>query len=181
MLNTLRSFLVNLDLIQNSQFTAKGLMLLARVLQVLFVLYGVLLATSMYLDQSSDLIWWIAYTPYLLIASELIKVDLVKYFIKSGMISAFTFSFKGIIKYIASNLFVLLVYSVFSIITFTSLYLKQAQITNSAITLDFGPEGVIKLAQFSIISIYLIFIILSILGILLVHISLAKAKKQPTN
>jgi hypothetical protein len=87
----------------------------------------------------------------------------------------------GIIKYIASNLFVLLVYSVFSIITFTSLYLKQAQITNSAITLDFGPEGVIKLAQFSIISIYLIFIILSILGILLVHISLAKAKKQPTN
>ena len=173
--------MLNLSLIQKSQLTAKGLMLLARVLQVLFVLYGVLLATSMHLDQSSDLIWWIAYSPYLLITSELIKINLVKYFIKSGMISAFTFSFKGIVKYIASNLFVLLVYSVFSIITFTSLYLKQAQITNSAITLDFGPEGIITIAQIGIISSYFIFIILSILGILLVHISLAKAKEESTN
>jgi hypothetical protein len=170
-----------LSLIQKSQLTAKGLMLLARVLQVLFVLYGVLLATSMHLDQSSDLIWWIAYSPYLLITSELIKINLVKYFIKSGMISAFTFSFKGIVKYIASNIFVLLVYAVFSIITFTSLYLKQAQITNSAITLDFGPEGIITIAQIGIISSYFIFIILSILGILLVHISLAKAKEESTN
>ena len=181
MLNSLRDFLLNLGLIQNSQLTAKGLMLLARVLQALFVLYGVLLATSMYLDQSGDLIWWVAYTPYLLIASELIKIDLVKYFIKSGMISAFTFSFKGVIKYIVSNFFVLLIYSVFSIITFTSLYLKQAQITNSAISLDFGPEGVITIAQIGIISSYFIFIILSILGILLTHVSLAKAKKQSTN
>jgi len=173
--------LLNLSLIQKSQLTAKGLMLLARVLQVLFVLYGVLLATSMHLDQSSDLIWWIAYSPYLLITSELIKINLVKYFIKSGMISAFTFSFKGIVKYIASNIFVLLVYAVFSIITFTSLYLKQAQITNSAITLDFGPEGIITIAQIGIISSYFIFIILSILGILLVHISLAKAKEESTN
>ncbi len=173
--------MLNLSLIQKSQLTAKGLMLLARVLQVLFVLYGVLLATSMHLDQSSDLIWWIAYSPYLLITSELIKINLVKYFIKSGMISAFTFSFKGIVKYIASNIFVLLVYAVFSIITFTSLYLKQAQITNSAITLDFGPEGIITIAQIGIISSYFIFIILSILGILLVHISLAKAKEESTN
>ena len=181
MLNYLRNFLINLGLIQSSQLTAKGLMLLARVLQVLFVLYGVLLATSMHLDQNRDLIWWIAYTPYLLIASELIKVDLVKYFIKSGMISAFAFSFKRIVKYIASNLFVLLVYSVFSIIAFASLYLKQAQITNSAITLDFGQSGVITTAHIGIISTYFIFIILSILGILLVHVSLAKAKKKPTN
>ena len=162
MLNSLRNFLLNLGLIKNSQFTAKGLMFLARVLQALFVLYGVLLATSMYLDQSSDLIWWVAYMPYLLITSELIKVDLVKYFVKSGMMGDFTFSFKGVIKYIASNLLVLLIYSVFSIITFTSLYLKQAQITNSAITLDFGQSGVITTAHIGIISSYFIFIILSL-------------------
>lgn len=181
MLSSLRNFLLNLGLIQHSQFTAKGLMFLARVLQALFVLYGVLLATSMHLDQSSDLIWWVAYTPYLLITSELIKVDLVKYFVKSNIMSDFIFSFKGVVKYIASNLFVLLIYSVFFIITFTSLYLKQSQITNSAIILDFGQIGLFTTAHISIISSYFIFIILSILGILLVHFSLAKAKKQPTN
>jgi len=147
-------------------------------LQVLFVLYGVLLAISMYLDQSSDLIWWIAYTPYLLIASELIKVDVVKYFINTGLIVPF--SDKGVVgiaKYLFSNTFVILTYLVFSSIAFLSLYLKQAYITNSSISLDFGQEDIIILSKFDTIPSYIIFIVLSILGILLTHLSFKKTKK----